>query len=180
MRHLFLIAALLCAPLPALAHKVIAGVFPSGDAIEGELGFSNGDMAAGTEVVVTGPDGAELGRTITDEDGFFLFIPTAPVAHTFRADLGAGHAGESAGDREADRVVEQRTGEQTRRHENDAEDRQVEGAKAALQHNLGLGGACQTDSILDIGKGRLTLPKNGGDRTIKRLKIIGEGVDPRH
>ncbi|MBN9675129.1 cobalt ABC transporter permease [Salipiger bermudensis] len=94
MRHLFLIAALLCAPLPALAHKVIAGVFPSGDAIEGELGFSNGDMAAGTEVVVTGPDGAELGRTITDEDGFFLFVPTAPVAHTFRADLGAGHVAE--------------------------------------------------------------------------------------
>lgn len=94
MRHLFLIAALLSAPLPALAHKVIAGVFPSGDAIEGELGFSNGDMAAGTEVVVTGPDGAELGRTITDEDGFFLFVPTAPVAHTFRADLGAGHVAE--------------------------------------------------------------------------------------
>ncbi|MBR9892578.1 cobalt ABC transporter permease [bacterium] len=94
MRHLFLIAALLCAPLPALAHKVIAGVFPSGDAIEGELGFSNGDKAAGTEVVVTGPDGAELGRTITDEDGFFLFVPTAPVAHTFRADLGAGHVAE--------------------------------------------------------------------------------------
>ena len=94
MRHLFLIAVLLCAPLPALAHKVIAGVFPSGDAIEGELGFSNGDMAAGTEVVVTGPDGAELGRTITDEDGFFLFVPTAPVAHTFRSDLGAGHVAE--------------------------------------------------------------------------------------
>ena len=94
MRHLFLIAVLLCAPLPALAHKVIAGVFPSGDAIEGELGFSNGDMAARTEVVVTGPDGAELGRTITDEDGFFLFVPTAPVAHTFRADLGAGHVAE--------------------------------------------------------------------------------------
>ncbi|WP_370209421.1 cobalt ABC transporter permease [Salipiger bermudensis] len=94
MRHLFLIAALLSAPLPVLAHKVIAGVFPSGDAIEGELGFSNGDMAAGTEIVVTGPDGAELGRTITDEDGFFLFVPTAPVAHTFRADLGAGHVAE--------------------------------------------------------------------------------------
>ncbi|WP_335947122.1 cobalt ABC transporter permease [Salipiger bermudensis] len=94
MRHLFLITTLLCAPLPALAHKVIAGVFPSGDAIEGELGFSNGDMAAGTEIVVTGPDGAELGRTITDQDGFFLFVPTAPVAHTFRADLGAGHVAE--------------------------------------------------------------------------------------
>ncbi|WP_375174965.1 cobalt ABC transporter permease [Pseudooceanicola sp.] len=94
MKRIALILALCCAPLPALAHKVIAGVFPSGDAIEGELGFSNGDMAIGTEVVVSGPDGAELGRTVTDEDGFFLYTPTAPVAHTFFANLGAGHVAE--------------------------------------------------------------------------------------
>lgn len=29
----------------ALAHKVIASVYASGDVIEGEIGFSNGDMA---------------------------------------------------------------------------------------------------------------------------------------
>lgn len=91
MKYLILIAVLCAAPLPALAHKVIAGVFPAGEAIEGELGFSNGEMAVDTEVVVTGPDGNELGRVRTDEDGFFLFKPSAPVAHTFRADLGAGH-----------------------------------------------------------------------------------------
>ncbi|WP_428924812.1 cobalt ABC transporter permease [Marinibacterium sp. SX1] len=85
------LVALCAVPLPALAHKVIAAVFPSGTAIEGEIGFSNGVMAAGEEVVVTGPDGAELGRVITDDDGFFLFEPALPVAHTFRADLGAGH-----------------------------------------------------------------------------------------
>nr|WP_247743984.1 cobalt ABC transporter permease [Shimia sp. R9_3] len=85
---------LVLSPLPALAHKVIAGVFPSGDAIEGELGFSNGDMAKDQEVVVTGPDGAELGRTVTDADGFFVFTPSSPVAHTFFADLGAGHIAE--------------------------------------------------------------------------------------
>ncbi|WP_421703747.1 cobalt ABC transporter permease [Aliiroseovarius sp.] len=83
--------AVICAPVPALAHKVIASVFPSGDVIEGELGFSNGDMAVGQEVIVFGPDGAEIGRTVTDEDGFFLYAPTQPVAHTFRADMGAGH-----------------------------------------------------------------------------------------
>lgn len=94
MKHLALVLALLCAPLPALAHKVIAGVFPSGDAIEGEIGFSNGDMAAETEVIVTGPDGTELGRAVTDADGFFTYVPTAPVAHTFRSDLGAGHVAE--------------------------------------------------------------------------------------
>ncbi|SMP16807.1 cobalt ABC transporter permease [Shimia sagamensis] len=91
MKHLILIVSLLCAPLPAMAHKVIAGVFPAGDAIEGELGFSSGDMAVGQEVIVYGPDGAELGRTVTDEDGFFLYTPTSPVAHSFTADMGAGH-----------------------------------------------------------------------------------------
>jgi nickel transport protein len=91
MKHIALITALVLTPLPALAHKVIAGVFPAGDAIEGELGFSNGDMATDQEVMVFGPDGAEIGRTKTDADGFFLFTPTQPIAHTFRADLGAGH-----------------------------------------------------------------------------------------
>ena len=91
MKQLILIFSLICTPLPALAHKVIAGVFPAGDAIEGELGFSNGDMAVGQEVIVFGPDGAELGRTVTDKDGFFLYTPTRPVAHTFTADMGAGH-----------------------------------------------------------------------------------------
>lgn len=91
MKRLVLIAALCCAPFPALAHKVIAAVFPSGDAIEGEIGFSTGDMVTGQEVQVTGPDGQDLGRALTDENGFFLFQPTQPVAHTFRSNLGAGH-----------------------------------------------------------------------------------------
>ncbi len=94
MRQLALILALCAAPLPALAHKVIAGVFASGDAIEGEIGFSNGTMATDTEVVVTDPNGVELGRATTDADGFFIYTPTTPVAHTFFADLGAGHVAE--------------------------------------------------------------------------------------
>lgn len=94
MKHLVVILAMCCAPVPALAHKVIAGVFESGDVIEGEIGFSNGDMASGTEVIVTGPDGAELGRSVTDADGFFVYTPTSAVAHTFFADLGAGHVAE--------------------------------------------------------------------------------------
>ena len=35
---------LMLAPWPALAHKVIASVYPAGRAIEGDIGFSNGDM----------------------------------------------------------------------------------------------------------------------------------------
>ncbi|MDC0738285.1 cobalt ABC transporter permease [Cognatishimia sp. SS12] len=91
MKHILLILALMAQPVPALAHKVIVGVFAAGEAIEGELGFSNGDMAAGQEVVVYGPEGQELGRTVTDTDGFFLFTPTQPIAHRFKANLGAGH-----------------------------------------------------------------------------------------
>ncbi|WP_418594800.1 cobalt ABC transporter permease [Ponticoccus sp. (in: a-proteobacteria)] len=91
MRRLALTLALCALPLPALAHKVIASVFPSGDAIEGEIGFSNGTMAVGETVTVFGPDGAELGTAVTDADGFFVFTPAQPVAHRFHANLGAGH-----------------------------------------------------------------------------------------
>ncbi|APZ51813.1 cobalt ABC transporter permease [Salipiger abyssi] len=93
-RIVLLLTLCLAAPVPALAHKVIAGVFPSGSAIEGEIGFSNGDMAADTTVSVFGPEGASLGEAVTDADGFFTFVPEQPVAHTFRADLGAGHVAE--------------------------------------------------------------------------------------
>ncbi|CUH80805.1 hypothetical protein [Tropicibacter naphthalenivorans] len=86
-----LIALLCAAPLPALAHKVLASVFPSGSAIEGEIGLSNGDMAQGLEITVTGPDGGLLGRTVTDQDGFFLFTPTQAVSHTFYGNMGSGH-----------------------------------------------------------------------------------------
>ncbi|MBV6635165.1 MULTISPECIES: cobalt ABC transporter permease [Mameliella] len=91
MIRLALVLCLLALPVPALAHKVIAAVFPSGSAIEGEIGFSNGDMATDQPVEVYGPDGTLLGETVTDADGFFIYTPTEPVAHTFRSDLGAGH-----------------------------------------------------------------------------------------
>jgi nickel transport protein len=87
--------ALAMAPVQAAAHNVIAAFYPSGDAIEGDIGFSNGDMAANQRVTVTGPDGAALGETVTDADGFLLFVPVLPVAHTFRADLGAGHVAQA-------------------------------------------------------------------------------------
>lgn len=87
--------ALCLAPLPAPAHRIIASVFPSGEVIEGEIGMSSGEMAAGQLVEVFGPDGAKLGEAETDEDGFFTYRPTLPVALTFRADLGAGHVAEA-------------------------------------------------------------------------------------
>lgn len=93
MRSCLLILVLL-APLPALAHNVISAVFPSGSDIEGEVGFSNGEMASDLLIEVFDAAGAKLGETRTDVDGFFLYTPTAPVTHVFRGDLGAGHVAE--------------------------------------------------------------------------------------
>lgn len=94
MRAYLLAAAIALAPLPALAHKVIFGVFPSGDLIEGELGFSNGDMAVDQLVEVFDQSGEKLGEATTDADGFFVYQPSDAITHVFRADLGAGHVGE--------------------------------------------------------------------------------------
>lgn len=93
IRTLLLVLALL-APLPAAAHKVISSVFPSGSNIEGEVGFSNGVMAAGLLIEVFDGAGGKLGETVTDDDGFFLYTPSKPVTHIFRGDLGAGHLAE--------------------------------------------------------------------------------------
>lgn len=79
---------------PAWAHKVIASVYASGAVIEGEIGFSNGDMAANVLVRVTDQEGNVLGEAMTGENGVFTFTPTKAVAHVFRADLGAGHVAE--------------------------------------------------------------------------------------
>ncbi|WP_422374537.1 cobalt ABC transporter permease [Roseibium sp.] len=79
---------------PALAHKVIVSVFASGETIEGEIGFSNGDMATDTLVEVFDGDGNKLGEVTTDSDGFFSFRPSQRVVHVFRANLGSGHVAE--------------------------------------------------------------------------------------
>ncbi|MCK0140552.1 cobalt ABC transporter permease [Aliiroseovarius sp. F47248L] len=94
MIRILLLLVTVLAPMPALAHNVIAAVFPSGDAIEGEVGFSNGDMAADLVIEVFDDKRNKLGETRTDGDGFFLFTPSQPVTHIFRGDLGAGHVAE--------------------------------------------------------------------------------------
>lgn len=81
----------LLAAQPAAAHKIIASVFTSGENIEGEIAFSNGDYAKNTLVEVFDEDGIKLGETQTDDEGFFTFTPSKPVTHIFTSDLGAGH-----------------------------------------------------------------------------------------
>ena len=80
--------------VPAEAHKVIASAYAEGSVIEGEIGFSNGDMATDALVEVFDDDGNKLGEARTDEDGVFQFTPTKAVPHTFKANLGAGHVAE--------------------------------------------------------------------------------------
>lgn len=93
MKRVLLSLMCLCMPLPAMAHKVIMAVFPSGNAIEGELGLSNGTMAIAQTIIITDDTGTELGRTQTDENGFFIYTPTQATAHNFYANMGAGHIG---------------------------------------------------------------------------------------
>lgn len=78
----------------AWAHKVVAGAYASGDRVEGEIGFSDGEMAKNVLVEVFTEDGKKLGEAHTNDDGVFVFTPTQSVAHVFRADLGAGHVAE--------------------------------------------------------------------------------------
>ncbi|MBN3561704.1 hypothetical protein [Aliamphritea spongicola] len=91
MRKYMILLAMLFA-LPASAHNVVGGVYAIGSTIEGEAGFSNGDMAqAGTKVLVTDPAGNVLMETETDEEGFFTFEATTRVDHLFRMEMGSGH-----------------------------------------------------------------------------------------
>lgn len=95
MRVLALILTLVALPLPAAAHKVIFAIFKSGDVVEGELGFSNGDMSVGAKIEAFDSAGNKLGEAMTDGDGFFVYTPTEAITHIFRADMGAGHVGEA-------------------------------------------------------------------------------------
>lgn len=96
MRYLLLSAFILSAS-PAFAHKIIADVFPAGNSVEGEIGFSSGDMAVGFRVDVFDINGNKVGESTTDEDGFFTWtpegaLPAGPLK--FLSDLGAGHVAE--------------------------------------------------------------------------------------
>ena len=84
-------AFLLTSPL-VLAHNVVGGVYALGSLIEGEAGFSNGDMAkAGTPVQIRDSAGTLIAETITDEEGLFSFQATKRMDHHFHLDLSAGH-----------------------------------------------------------------------------------------
>ncbi|MCW5700433.1 MAG: carboxypeptidase regulatory-like domain-containing protein, partial [Rhodospirillales bacterium] len=76
------------------AHNVVAAAYVDGSTIEGEVGFSNGDVVAGAKVEVFGSGHIKLLETVTDEDGQFRFEATRRIDHVIRINLGAGHIAE--------------------------------------------------------------------------------------
>ncbi|OMH33564.1 hypothetical protein [Motiliproteus sp. MSK22-1] len=74
------------------AHNVVGGVYALGSLIEGEAGFSNGDMAKpGTAVKILDSNGALIAETSTDEEGIFSYQATRRIDHHFLLDLSSGH-----------------------------------------------------------------------------------------
>ena len=80
---------------PVQAHKLIMSLYPSGTAVEGEIGFSNGDMAADALVEVFDIDSKKIGEVKTDGEGFFTFEIKEGIRHIFRSNLGAGHVAQA-------------------------------------------------------------------------------------
>ena len=95
LRALVLFCLVAVTAQTASAHKLILSIYPAGAMVEGEIGFSNGDMAAKALVEIFDVDGKLLKQVTTDEEGFFVFEPKAGIRHVFRADLGAGHVAQA-------------------------------------------------------------------------------------
>lgn len=94
------------------AHNVLGGVYAIGAEVEGEVGFSNGDMAPlGSSVVVRNAKGELLLNTLTDDEGFFTFVAPARIDLHIRVDLGAGHVYETV--LAADELPESLAGSET-------------------------------------------------------------------
>lgn len=89
------LVATLCAAGSGHAHKVVLSLYVTGGLIEGEVGFSNGDVAPEARIDVYGPGGERLAELATDDSGFFAYQASARIDHIFKADLGAGHVAEA-------------------------------------------------------------------------------------
>lgn len=88
----YLMLLLMLFTLPVSAHNVVGGVYAIGSTIEGEAGFSNGDMASpGTVVIVTDKNGNLLLETTTDSEGFFSMQAQSRIDHFFKLEMGSGH-----------------------------------------------------------------------------------------
>lgn len=96
IRFLVSVAFLFSMTLPiASAHNVVSGVYADGMSIEGEVGFSNGDMAeAGSPVKVFNEMGEVIAELSLTDGGVFNYEAKTVAKHTFKANLSAGHVAE--------------------------------------------------------------------------------------
>jgi len=85
-----LLALLLAAP-PALGHKVKLFATCEGKTISGFAYFPGGGRVRNAAIKVFGPDGRQLGETVTDAAGEFTFAPAGRFDHRFVLDPGDGH-----------------------------------------------------------------------------------------
>ena len=93
--HALVILIGLTAGTNALAHNVVSGAYADGMTIEGEIGLSNGDMAAaGVVVEVFNEAGEKLGESTLVEGGTFVYKADTVQKYIFKADLSAGHVAE--------------------------------------------------------------------------------------
>ena len=79
----------------AAAHSVYIYAWPDGPKVCTESYFSRQSKVVGGEVIMSGPDGRELGRARTGEDGGACFdLPDMQGALTFTVLAGQGHKSE--------------------------------------------------------------------------------------
>jgi len=91
MRKFVIFLLVLCFQMPAHAHNVLASAYADGVTIEGEIGFSNGEMALPGSVVEVYVGEEQVGTAETDEEGFFVWQAQVRADHRFYSNLGAGH-----------------------------------------------------------------------------------------
>lgn len=78
----------------AQAHSVISAAYIEGQWIEGEVGFSNGDMALPGTPVKVQINGTAAGGTEIGEHGVFRWPIESVAEYRFLIDLSAGHVAE--------------------------------------------------------------------------------------
>ncbi len=80
-------------PGAADAHKVSVFAWVDGDTVHVQGKFSGGKRVQNSDVVVTDPDGKELLRGKTDDQGEFSFKIPQKTTLTVSLEAGAGHLG---------------------------------------------------------------------------------------
>lgn len=85
------LVALVCLALPAEAHRLKLFAQVTGGTIAGYGFYIGGGRPQGADLLVATPDGKEVGRLKTGEDGGFSFTPPTPGRYKLTLAGGDGH-----------------------------------------------------------------------------------------